>query len=1068
MPKIKNTKHRVQIINLPDGFELVDGELVKKAHGGNVTGDQSNYGLVTYNSSGNYKENEVEDTDVRYSLSSVPRDVANIEAEGGETVLTDLSNDGNFGLYDINGPRHSKGGVPMYLPEQSFIFSDTDKMKMSKDELAEFGIESKKKMTPAKVSKKFDLNKYYGLLNDEYADKYQAESAELMLTKNGGSLSKLAFSQELKKDFEEGVPVASHPYLNSIGLDPMEFTAQVEQRQQGQQGEQGQQQMRYGGILGYDGGGPVGHPQPHPGDNNDPNGGIPYAPKNMMQADQYLVTDPGQLTSNLVNNQSNPNTSFNSNAQNNVQNNSQNQTPQAYNDPTVERMDDDRSWSERQGSKLGKGLDRFMDSPGMKNVGEVGMFAGALADSANSFFLDLKGKRAENDLQRMTMADNAYGVVEEDQNAMGYWDTQTGLINQNMQGEGPSGFNGAYNQAKYGSELPKAQEGVETGYYDALGTWHGIDAPLSTDADYSSMYGASPTDEERDQFIIDQQAEFDKQTAELNGTPAVTPAKAEQLWKEGETYKGGSPEWNQWYMSDAAKDYRKARYNEYKILQDKSGKYATLDEQEYHDNYLQGQKLVNALQTKYKDDPILKSKSSSVSADNWDRYSDSRRWHAEIKAINEDIKARNAAGVASGDADFIPEKELIDFDKAGIQNFQQGYIGGMYYNAAAGSDQMNSVGNTDQSRLVDGKIVGLSDADEIAGDTTAGQWENYTIPISKCQCADGTTPDKDENGECPCKDEIEPCPKCDDNTVPLRGEDGNCLPCSKKELDDADPIEEAAPPVKAPWIQDVLKTRAIANRKRDLFLPWEPAEQRGRYEFALEDPTRQIAAINEQLNIGSRAAGTFGGPQALAARTSAMQGDAATNIANAVGGVNSRNVQTINQGNQIQSQLNEKYNFNNNASKRRMYDNTQKVLQLGMDEQNFDREQYADAMANQITNASNTYNLNSLQDYYNIDPLKGGDIYQKGSKAFEPAPLADDYAKIDRANKLAAYYRTKTKQEPTKEMWNSYMNLDNPNEQPNEKNWQREARNNTNGYGRKKGGAIKKWASPFYTGKMGV
>lgn len=1062
MPKIKNTKHRVQIVNLPDGFELVDGELVKKAHGGNVTGDQSNYGLVTYNSSGNYKENEVEDTDVRYSLSSVPRDVANIEAEGGETVLTDLSNDGNFGLYDITGPRHSKGGVPMYLPEQSFIFSDTDKMKMSKDELAEFGIESKKKMTPAKVSKKFDLNKYYGLLNDEYADKYQAESAELMLTKNGGSLSKLAFSQELKKDFEEGVPVASHPYLNSIGLDPMEFTAQVEQRQQRQQG---QQQMRYGGILGYDGGGPVVHPHPHPGDNNDPNGFVPYAEPTMMDADQYRDFSNVDLVR----------------GQNSNPTNSQNQ---AYNDPTVERMDDDRSWSERQGSKLGKGLDRFMDSPFIKNVGEVGMFAGALADNANSFFLDVKGERAKNDLLRMGMSDNAFGVVESDNNGMGYWDTQTGLINQNMQGRGPSGFNGAYNEVKYGAELRQAQEGKETGYYDAMGDWHAIDKPLSTMEDYIDLHGSSPrTQEELDQFIIDQKAEFYRQSDEIldrtddkitpKQSQVATPAEEKQLWKEGETYKGGSPEWNQWYMSDAAKDYRKARYNEYKILQDKSGKYATLDEQEYHDNYLQGQKLVNALQTKYKDDPILKSKSSSVSADDWDRYSDSRRWHAEIKAINEDIKARNAAGVASGDADFIPEKELIDFDKAGIENFQQGYIGGMYYNAAAGSDQMNSVGNTDQSRLVDGKIVGLSDADEIAGDTTAGQWENYTIPISKCQCADGTTPDKDENGECPCKDEIEPCPKCDDNTVPLRGEDGNCLPCSKKELDDADPIEEAAPPVKAPWIQDVLKTRAIANRRRDMFFPWEPGKNEGEYKFALENPTRDVADQNEKLNIGSRAAGTFGGPQALAARTSAMQGDAAKNIANAIGGVNSRNVATINQGNQIQAQLDDRYNTADAASKRRVFDNTQAVLQKGMDEGNFDNEQWVDAMAHQITGESNAYNKNLIQDYFNIDPLQGGDIYQTGSKAFEAAPLANDYARIDKANELAKYYKNATGQDATKEMWNSYMGLDNPVEQPNEKNWQREVRNNQpymSGYREsvKKGGAIKKWASPFYTGKMGV
>ena len=78
MPKVRNTKHKVQITNLPEGFELINGELVKKSNGGLVTGDQSDYGLVTYNPTGNAQVNDPKDTEVRYSLSSVPRDEANI------------------------------------------------------------------------------------------------------------------------------------------------------------------------------------------------------------------------------------------------------------------------------------------------------------------------------------------------------------------------------------------------------------------------------------------------------------------------------------------------------------------------------------------------------------------------------------------------------------------------------------------------------------------------------------------------------------------------------------------------------------------------------------------------------------------------------------------------------------------------------------------------------------------------------------------------------------------------------------------------------------------------------
>ena len=218
---------------LPKGFKIVDGKIVEEQimdHGGAVSGDQVDYGLVTTPQYGGSTTafNDSDNQDVRYSLSKVPRENANIEAEGGETVLTDLNDDGNFGLYDIKGPRHSSGGVPMYLPEQSFIFSDTKRLKFTADEGMEFGLTGKRK-TPAEISKVFSINDYYAELDSEFADNISSRSAELMLKKNMEDLSKLAFMQEAKKNFEDGVPLASHPYLMSVGIDPLQFTAQVEQ-----------------------------------------------------------------------------------------------------------------------------------------------------------------------------------------------------------------------------------------------------------------------------------------------------------------------------------------------------------------------------------------------------------------------------------------------------------------------------------------------------------------------------------------------------------------------------------------------------------------------------------------------------------------------------------------------------------------------------------------------------------------------------------------------------------------------------------------------------------------------
>ncbi len=224
---------KVKINKLPEGFELRNGKIVETMKsGGYITGDQHNYGLVTQPpllSEGSEIGGIPSMPSVRYSLQPVPRDEANIEAERGETVLTDLNEDGNFELYDILGKRHSGGGTPLNLPPQSFVYSDTAKARLTKAKLAELGIESKKKITPAKVSKHFELNPYIGVLADPNSDKIADATAELMLEKNKQSLSHLAFLQEERKKFKEGVPLASHPYLVSQGQDPIEFSMQVEE-----------------------------------------------------------------------------------------------------------------------------------------------------------------------------------------------------------------------------------------------------------------------------------------------------------------------------------------------------------------------------------------------------------------------------------------------------------------------------------------------------------------------------------------------------------------------------------------------------------------------------------------------------------------------------------------------------------------------------------------------------------------------------------------------------------------------------------------------------------------------
>ena len=73
---------------------------------------------------GNYAEQSgIPEPRVNQSLTRVPREEANLEAEGGETAVVNTGNIPAF--YNIKGPRHSEGGVPLNLPDESFIFSDT-------------------------------------------------------------------------------------------------------------------------------------------------------------------------------------------------------------------------------------------------------------------------------------------------------------------------------------------------------------------------------------------------------------------------------------------------------------------------------------------------------------------------------------------------------------------------------------------------------------------------------------------------------------------------------------------------------------------------------------------------------------------------------------------------------------------------------------------------------------------------------------------------------------------------------------------------------------------------------
>lgn len=838
---------KIRLKKLPDGFEIKDGKVVKSMqYGGMMTGDQSDYSLVTspYNVIGDQFNNE-KDNDVRYSLSSVPKEFANIEAEGGETVLTDLNNNGQFGLYNITGPRHGSGGVPMFLPEQSFVFSDTQKMKMNRQELAEFGIESRKKMTPAKVSKKYQLNEFIGAMQDIDADPIKVRSAELMIDKNSKALSKLAFGQEAKKEFSDGVPLASYPYLVSQGIDPIEFTQKVENINKEQATMKAMQ-------------------------------ALPPEQQAQIMALRDMMAQAGQ-----------------------------GQPQAAY----------------------GKEL------PKAQKLGEFNWSGNSNANNKNPFTV------------------GGFGLTGMPSGINPDWDGDGIPNNVDID---PYGVNAFKNSQQSEEEKPKGDDGKPKGDGDkGKGKKSNIAFDPAT-VEYYKRLG------------IDVNSLGIGEKAYVN----VQPHESD--------YKGG------YVYGDASQNIEGFKTSW-------EGLYPDID------------KLMTSISS-------WNSKDRNPEVEKFQHWLNDKYIPQEVEKIKTTI-TESGGTFSDEDASTLKSKLLKDYG---------------FDPKSTGRDFDGDFGTFTSSRRPLG-------------------FEPKTPP----------PPETPKEG-CPCKDgsySKECCPKPGDPPKPVDSPDSEF------------------------WLQDMIKMGALAMRDRDMFLPWQPAVEIPKSGYVLEEPTRQLADVNEQSNIAAQAFGAFAGPQSLSARVSGAQGDALRANANTFAQVHQRNIGTVNRGKMVDAQFEAAAKREQRDRSVKEYDDTQLTLQNYMDEKNLDREQMADLMANAYTNMANTYNLNTLYPYFNVHPNAAGMIQFTGDV---PALVANQQA----ANEMSPYEEMSTRAIDLKAkgldgttintiLQNTYgtkaVANANTGADPTADVYRmiREA-GMPAGYGQaKKGKEMKKYAVPFYMGKIG-
>ena len=175
-------------------------------------------------------------------LGPVNRNIANVEAERGETVVTNMSRRMNnvYEMYAIGGKKHSQGGTPLALPTDgdketdgtSFIFSDNKKMIVKDPAILEyFGVDPKKPKTFAEISKAWlpAINESKQILIGDNVDKISKKSAEMSMDNAAFKIAALKLLQESRKGMKEGVPNGLTPFFDKLQLDPNELFAMNQQ-----------------------------------------------------------------------------------------------------------------------------------------------------------------------------------------------------------------------------------------------------------------------------------------------------------------------------------------------------------------------------------------------------------------------------------------------------------------------------------------------------------------------------------------------------------------------------------------------------------------------------------------------------------------------------------------------------------------------------------------------------------------------------------------------------------------------------------------------------------------------
>ena len=145
------------------------------------------------------------DPKINTTIKENPSSRTNVEIEKDEIVLQpDLS-----ALFKARGKKHKNGGINVNLRPDSFVFSNDKSMNIPENIQKIFEFKEGGK-TPSEVLRKnIDLKHYNTMItniSDLKKDDLAKKSSAMMLEKYIGTLGNIAFIQEAKKNFPDGLP----------------------------------------------------------------------------------------------------------------------------------------------------------------------------------------------------------------------------------------------------------------------------------------------------------------------------------------------------------------------------------------------------------------------------------------------------------------------------------------------------------------------------------------------------------------------------------------------------------------------------------------------------------------------------------------------------------------------------------------------------------------------------------------------------------------------------------------------------------------------------------------------